>query len=133
MVKQARSGSEHHENRLEFETLISDLSSRFINLPPGEVDRAIEDALRRVCEALAIDSAVLWQWSVASPDVIAPTHIYAALEGSRNFDPLRQERFPWVVQQMLAGRGLPFPRLRTCRRRPPSTGKAPASAAFGRT
>ena len=26
-------------NRLEFETLISDLSSRFINVPAGEVDR----------------------------------------------------------------------------------------------
>jgi len=91
-------------NRLEFETLISDLSSRFINLPAGDVDREIEDALRRVCELLAIDSAVLWQWSSATPEIIAPTHLYAAWEGPRSFDPLRQEHFPWVVQQMLAGR-----------------------------
>ena len=99
----ARSDSEHLENRLEFETLISDLSSRFINLPAGEVDREIEDALRRVCELLAIDSAVLWQWSSATPGVIAPTHVYAAREGPRNFDPLQQEQFPWVVRQMLSG------------------------------
>ena len=99
-----RPDSEHPGSRLEFETLISDLSSRFINLPPGEVDRAIEDALRRVCELLGIDLAVLWQWAVANPGVITPTHTYAAREGPRNFEPLRQEQFPWVVRQMLAGR-----------------------------
>ena len=42
-------------SRLEFETLISDLSSRFINLPADEVDGAIEDALRGVCEVLDVD------------------------------------------------------------------------------
>ena len=104
----ARSDSEHLGSRLEFETLISDLSSTFINLPAGELDREIEAALRRVSELLAIDSVVLWQWSGASPKVIAPTHSYAALEGPRIFDPLRQERYPWVVQQMLAGHRLPF-------------------------
>ena len=36
------------EERLRFETLIADLSSKFINLPAGEVDREIEDAQRRV-------------------------------------------------------------------------------------
>ena len=103
VVSPARSDPEHLENRLEFETLISDLSSRFINLPAGDVDREIEDALRRVCELLAIDSAVLWQWSSTTPEVIAPTHIYAAREGPRSFDPLQQEQFPWVVRQMLSG------------------------------
>jgi len=103
MPEQARSDSEHLENRLEFETLISDLSSRFINLPPGEVDRAIEDALRRVCEALGIDVAVLWQWSAASPGVITPTHVYAAQESMRPLGELRQEHFPWVRLQMLSG------------------------------
>jgi len=104
MVEQVRSNSEHLESRLEFETLISELSSRFIYLPAGAVDREIEDALRRVCESLAIDSAVLWQWSGATPAVVAPTHVYVAQEGPRSFDPLRQEQFPWVIQQMLAGR-----------------------------
>jgi len=54
-------------DRIEFETLISDLSSRFVNLMPSEVDHEIEDALRRVCELLRIDLAVLWQWSRTAP------------------------------------------------------------------
>jgi len=96
--------AEEPRERLEFETLISDLSSRFINLSGGEVDGAIQDALRRVCEFLGIDYAVLWQWSVEGPVVIAPTHVYYAQGHPRPSEPLRQEQFPWYRRQMLAGR-----------------------------
>jgi hypothetical protein len=71
MVEQVRSDSEPLGSRLEFETLISDLSSRFINVPAGEVDREITDALRRVSESFGIDFAVLWQWSGGTGDVQA--------------------------------------------------------------
>ncbi|MCX6362701.1 MAG: PAS domain-containing protein [Actinobacteria bacterium] len=96
--------AENEGSRLEFETLISDLSSSFINLPPGEVDGEIEDALRRVCELLGIDLAVLWQWSAVTPDVIAPTHAYPGLEGLQSIEPLSQEQFPWIRQEIVAGR-----------------------------
>jgi PAS domain S-box-containing protein len=92
------------ENALEFETLISDLSSPFIDLAPGDVDREIEDALRRVCEPLGIDFARLWQWSSAAQDVILPTHAYPPQEAVRAAQPLRQELYPWVLQEMRAGR-----------------------------
>ncbi len=98
------SSADHLASLLEFETLISDLSSRFINLPPGEVDREIEDALRRVCEPLGIDLAVLWQWASGAPDLIMPTHAYCAQEGLRPSEPMRKEQYPWSVQQVLAGR-----------------------------
>jgi hypothetical protein len=68
-VDEAQPSAEHIENRLEFETLVADHSSSFINLPPGGVDREIEHALRRVCEPLGIDLAVLWQWSGSTPGV----------------------------------------------------------------
>jgi hypothetical protein len=66
------------QESLEFEELISDLVSRFIRLPPGEVDSTIEDALCRVCEFLDIDLGVLWQWSTEVPDLVMPTHVYHA-------------------------------------------------------
>jgi hypothetical protein len=47
--------AERFEGRLEFETLISDLSSRFIGLPAGEVDSEIEAEQRRVCGFLGVD------------------------------------------------------------------------------
>ena len=92
------------EAHLRFETLIADLSSKFVNLPSGAVDREVEAALGRVCEFLGIDLAVLWQWSTAAQDVIVPTHAYPALGGLQPPEPLRQEQFPWLREQILAGR-----------------------------
>ena len=43
------------EERLQFETLLTDLSAGFINSPVDQVDRGIEDAQRRVCECLGLD------------------------------------------------------------------------------
>jgi transcriptional regulator with GAF, ATPase, and Fis domain len=92
-------------SRLEFETLLSDLSSRFINLPPADVDRAIEDALSRFCASLGFDFAALWQWS-ADASEIRPTHTFPAGLASRSLAPGFQAQYPWVVQQMRANRAV---------------------------
>jgi PAS domain S-box-containing protein len=84
--------------------LIADISSKFVNLPPAEVDREIEDAMRRICESLDIDLAVLWQWSEVTPDVVMPTHAYCVREELRPSEPMRQDQYPWAVEQILAGR-----------------------------
>ena len=38
MTEQAQLSTDRLDHRLEFETVFSDLSSRFINLPPWKVD-----------------------------------------------------------------------------------------------
>jgi formate hydrogenlyase transcriptional activator len=104
VTAQSARSAEHLESLLQFEMLMSELSSHFINLPPGEVDSGIRDALRRVCESLNIDYSVLWQWSGGVSGLIVPTHVYPAQEGLQSPEPLRQEQYPWSVQQVLAGR-----------------------------
>ena len=47
--EQPAGAHEELDARLGFETLIADLSLSFINLPPNQVDREIEDAQCRVC------------------------------------------------------------------------------------
>jgi formate hydrogenlyase transcriptional activator len=111
ITHQTRPPAEGVEALLEFETLIADLSSRFINVPPGGVDREIEDALRRVCELLDIDLAVLWQWSTQAPDVIAPTHAYPPVSQVLPPEPLHQEQFPWIRRAILDGRVVVLPTL----------------------
>lgn len=96
--------TEYLEKLLEFETLIAELSSRFINRLPNEVDDEIDDTLRRVCELVGIELAVLWQWRGIDQALIRPTHTYCADESFNTLEPLRQELFPWVRQQMLNGR-----------------------------
>jgi len=92
------------QERLRFEELLADLSSKFVNLPPAEVDHEIEDALCRVCQNIGIDFGVLWQWSTEDPGVIRPTHFYPAQQRVEPAEPLHQELYPWSVQQMRAGR-----------------------------
>jgi formate hydrogenlyase transcriptional activator len=101
---------QRRENRLEleeqlgFEMVLAEISGRFVNLSPGDVDREIEDALRLVCEFLGLDLAVLWQWSSLPTSVIIPTHAYYAQGEMRPVEPIHQDQFPWYVQEMLAGR-----------------------------
>jgi transcriptional regulator with GAF, ATPase, and Fis domain len=49
------------ENRLRFERLLSDLSARFVNIPPDRVDSEIDYGLRQVLEFFQVDRAGLLQ------------------------------------------------------------------------
>ena len=118
--------SDNLESRVEFDKLIAELSARFINLAPGDVDVEIAAALRRVCERLGLDLAVLWQW--ASEGAIVPTHVYAR-DGLQAPGPLLPEQFPWYREQMLAGRVVAAPSLEALRERPPWTANPAASSA----
>ena len=64
------------EARLHFETLIANLSSKFVNVHAGLVDNEIMDAERLICEFLDLDLVALWQWSVETPAILT-THVYA--------------------------------------------------------
>lgn len=53
--------------RLQFETLLSDLFAMCVNLPADQVEAEIVDAQRQVSEHLGLDLSTLWQWSVETP------------------------------------------------------------------
>lgn len=86
------------EERLQFETLLADLSSRFVNVPPDQVDREIAEAQSRICECLAIDHSALWQASPDDPKELFITHLHR----SRDLAPppdraIATEMFPWAL------------------------------------
>ena len=95
---------ESTDDRLEFETMIAELSTRFINLSAAELDREIEEALRRISLSLGIELAILWQFPDNAPGVIRPTHAYAAPGLPAPSEPMTQDDYPWAYQQVLAGR-----------------------------
>jgi PAS domain S-box-containing protein len=93
------------EERLNFETLIAELSSRFINLMPDDVDGEILNAQRLVCQCLRLELSALWQWAEDDPDVLLMTHLYRPLGGPPV--PTRmnaQEHWPWALKQVKQGR-----------------------------
>jgi hypothetical protein len=105
MAIRGRPVTDSAESSLEFEALLTDLSSRFIGLPPGDVDSEIEDAQRGVCEVLGVDLSALWEGTAAAAPSPILTHMYSSqpeLLPSMGGMSAR-EYFPWLEQEMLAG------------------------------
>jgi PAS domain S-box-containing protein len=105
MRTHAAPGRADLEARLRFETLLADLSSRFINLPVSDVDREIEDAQRRVCESLGLDMSSLWQSELLEPGRPTLSHFFQRQAGPLPPDPMDgEEHFPWSWRELRAGR-----------------------------
>jgi formate hydrogenlyase transcriptional activator len=91
------------EERLGFEMLLVEISSRFVNVPADQVDGEIRGAQRRMCEFLDLDRSSLGQVSEREPGVLPLTHVHqpevsALPEGLNSI-----EFFPWTAQKVLAG------------------------------
>jgi PAS domain S-box-containing protein len=94
--------------------LIADLSAKFIHLAPTDVDREIEEAQRRVCEALSLDRSLLWQWVGNGQDVFTTTHSYQRAGGPPFPRPINpRASFPWSMGRLELGRVISFASLKS--------------------
>jgi signal transduction histidine kinase len=103
-IERLVAAEERLKERLQFETLLAELSARFVNLPVDRIDAEIEDAQRRICEHLDLDRATLWQVCEAEPGMLLLTHLH---QPPGNLPPPEQINagalLPWVTQKVLAG------------------------------
>src|SRR5512139_1797228 len=92
------------EERFRFETLLAEISSRFINLPADQIEGEIQGGQRHICELLDLDRSALFQLPEGEPRVMLLTCLYQSKES-----PPVPERvngtdfFPWTVQKILSG------------------------------
>ena len=93
--------------QLAFETLLADLSARFINLPANQVDGKIEEAQKQICEALDLDRSTLGQ---VQGDRFTVTHLWAR-KGFETTQPISPEDLPWLARMLLDGRQVSFVRV----------------------
>ena len=94
------------EERLQFEKMLAEISSHFVNLPAERLDAILEDALERIAVLLNLDFIALWQnlaENGESPIVYKLTHMYP-LDGDLKSSDFAEEQLPWFKQQMLAGK-----------------------------
>jgi transcriptional regulator with GAF, ATPase, and Fis domain len=90
------------EERLRFETLLADLSTRFVSLSAQTLDREIEDAQRRICQTLNLDRSTLMQFTGPDGEAVF-THCWAVSGFEPNpLVPVGKD-CPWVIN--LAKRG----------------------------
>jgi formate hydrogenlyase transcriptional activator len=112
-MTQSQAGS-----RVEFEevprveTLLIELSARFISLPSEQVDREIKAAQRRICECLELDRSTLWQKPAENGDAYSLTHFHQRPDAPPI--PAQAEAtalFPWMLQQLRRGQTIAISKL----------------------
>ena len=90
------------EERLRFEALLADLSARFVHVPADQVDRMIEEAQRRIVQALGLDRSTLLQRAEGENDLVI-THAWAVPAFAAQPGLFAIRDFPWVHQTLLRG------------------------------
>jgi transcriptional regulator with GAF, ATPase, and Fis domain len=90
------------DDRLTFETLVTEIATRFASVEPDQIDGAIQDAQRRIVVALDLDRSTLFQ---ISGDAIGLTHYWSRPEFPPIDDtsPPLAERFPYFTPKVLRG------------------------------
>ncbi|MEY2440479.1 MAG: hypothetical protein QOI34_1864, partial [Verrucomicrobiota bacterium] len=98
------------DERLRFETLLTELSAAFANLPTATVDQEIDKWLRNLVEFLDVDRATFDQVGEGGT-ALSRTHSHTA----PGIDPLplnaTKDRTPWVTEQILRGNTVKWSRV----------------------
>jgi PAS domain S-box-containing protein len=106
MAVQDTARFQEHDAGRSFETLLCELSSRFINVPADALDHEIEDVQRRLCELLGLDVSALFEETAEGTFTL--THFSSSREDlptpTRGMNAL--EFFPWLQRQLLTGRAV---------------------------
>ena len=107
-VLRGRRRDDSHGELLRFEGLISDLSARFVNIPPDQVDSEIECALKRMLEFFQVERCGLIGLS-SDRKRVHVTHI-AYVEGIETVsgDIDLSKLFPWSYEKLMEGHRVCF-------------------------
>lgn len=95
------------EEQLRFETLLSQLSTRFLNLPPVEVDLQIEHGLQCIADSLQVDQSTLFEFSEGRTHFRA-THSWTAPGCEPAPAWVASNQLPWAAEKMLLGEMILF-------------------------
>jgi len=98
------------QERLGFETLVTDLTAAFVNLRGTEFDGGVREGLRRVGEHLRLDRVAILKVA-RETDVIEAAYAWQAPGTPVGPPPMRLADFPWSVEQLRHGKIVRFSSL----------------------
>jgi signal transduction histidine kinase len=96
------------EERLRFETLLSELSAGLIHLAAADVDAAIERGLERVVTFLGVDRGQLDEY-VGSESVVRIVWARPGLEDMPHL--MDDDQYPWMAETLRRGQAVRFSRI----------------------
>ena len=99
--------------RLEFQRLITTISSRFINLYPAQIDDEIDRTLQQIANFANADRSYVFQFSDDQKS-ISCTHEWCADQIEPLIGRLRNapvDTFPWILKKHLRGEMVLIPRV----------------------
>lgn len=97
------------EKRLQFETMLAELSATFVDLPADQVDSQIGAAQKRICEALGLERSTLFQMFDKASGLTRTSSW--AKEGIDPFPHLSMKELPWCAHEIQAGQMVSFERI----------------------
>jgi PAS domain S-box-containing protein len=98
------------QDRIDFERLVAELSTSFINLPDDRIDDAIREALRRLCEELSLDRANFYR--VHADGMLTDPVSWTRPGFGQTPAPIKaDEMFPWALGHIRRGELLKFSSL----------------------
>jgi PAS domain S-box-containing protein len=100
-VTERKQAEEALGGRLRFEQLLSDLSARFVNIPPDRVDSEIEHGLKQTVEFFRVDRCLLFR---TLPDRTSWQITHTASSGNVPTRPagveLPSSLYPWAYEKL---------------------------------
>jgi len=102
-TRQRRQAQRALAERLRFETLVSELSADFVNLPARDVPGQIDRALGRIVDELHVDRALLGEIDDRHPEVFGVAHSFTRQGVDRFPGPILRREFPWMASRLQSG------------------------------
>jgi transcriptional regulator with GAF, ATPase, and Fis domain len=93
--------------RLKFEEMLSGLSARFVDLPPGQMDAQIAAEFKTLGKHLQVDRITLFERS-EDDQRIALVHSYVAAGTAPPIEKIEFDRFSWAHEKFLQGQSFHF-------------------------
>ncbi len=90
------------QDRLRFESLLTELSAKFVNVPANQVDSQIESGLRRIVELLGLDRSGLGEVSADGKQLVV-THSYQLPGIPPSAQIMLDARFPVYTRMIQQG------------------------------
>ena len=98
--------------RLDFELLITEISSALVHVSSDQVDDLINESLQRILDLFELDRVILWQRETHNSKRFVITHgCIRPGHGPHPMPYLTTDSFPWMTSQYLQGRETRYSRV----------------------